>query len=432
MKKKLTALLLSAVMFFSLLPPAAAAAGCEYGSIPLYIGNADTDYMAEELLKQIPLQKGSARGEIRSVCDWVLQNCTPSWNGTYFFDEAAVRDAVDNGFFEHCDRDIAAGKILVRPRYSEDAPSDSNQYIAYCASQAMLKRSGGSADYAALLAVLLGHLGFDCRMIDGADGSVWLYVLIGEQYFWLDIWGEQQAIAAGKDPQDTYFLVSDSSQWRKSHSWDPAFSDWLAGNSTLVAENYSYTSALVSGRPWQRCSGWAEPLMAEAYRAGLIPSRFLGRDLRKPITRAAFATVAVSLCETLSGTPVPAYQGQNPFVDTDDPDVLRAYSLGLVAGYGEGLYLPDQTITREEAATILGHVYQVAHGDPITDGSSLVPEDVALFADDESIYRYAWNFIYFFAGAGVFEGVGGRRFAPKDPMTCEEAITVHLKTSRLK
>ena len=73
-------------------------------------------------------------------------------------------------------------------------PYDSSYYIASFAYQMMMYRVGNCAHYAALLNLLLNHLGYDCRLIDGnfinSNGSKvehkWNMVLVDGKYYWLD------------------------------------------------------------------------------------------------------------------------------------------------------------------------------------------------------------------------------------------------------
>jgi len=74
-----------------------------------------------------------------------------------------------------------------------------------------------------------------------------------------------------------------------------------------------------------------------------------GQDLAKPITRREFAAVSVKLYENLTGTKaMPA--AVNPFTDTNDMEVLKAYNVGITAGTGDNMFSPRATTAAEEAA----------------------------------------------------------------------------------
>lgn len=106
-------------------------------------------------------------------------------------------------------------------------------------------------------------------------------------------------------------------------------------------------------------SDWATQSLFDAYENDLIPAILLEEDLALPVYRDEFAAVAVKLYEAFTGQAVPAAR-ENPFTDTSDPEVLKAYSLGLVNGTGATTYGPRQKLTREQAATMLTRVYKAA------------------------------------------------------------------------
>ena len=448
MKKRLLTIIMALAIVLSLLPCSALAAGITYGDTPIYIGYADTDYMAEEILKEIPTQGKTPKEQIRAVYDWIIKHCSrDSWDGTYYFNETQVEQwAYANS--DALQAKVDNGEIHIRYEYEDSSvydknygayvtSYDSNEYINSFASDMMLTRTGNCAHFSALLALLLGHLGFDCRLIAGdfinGNGTQvehkWNYVLVDGQYYWLDVRMDHANYTRTGKINYQYFMISDTNEWAKRHSWDHEYSDWLAANAAEIADLYAYDTAVTSGRPWARCSDWAASYMEQAYNYGLLPWQLNGENLRQNISRAEFAAVAVSMYEALTGKTVPEYTGANPFDDTDDEDVLRAYSLGVVNGNGAGGFSPDDTLTREQAATMLGRVYELISTGAVGDGSKLTKVSVKAFGDDSSIAGYARNYIYFFAGQGVINGVGNGKFAPKQPMTRESALKISVVTA---
>lgn len=62
------------------------AADSQYGTVPVLIGDARVDYMADQILSDIPVAGLSARGQIQAVYDWVITHCSRNnWDGTYYF-----------------------------------------------------------------------------------------------------------------------------------------------------------------------------------------------------------------------------------------------------------------------------------------------------------------------------------------------------------
>ncbi len=100
-----------------------------------------------------------------------------------------------------------------------------------------------------------------------------------------------------------------------------------------------------------QCSGWALDEVRQADFLGIFPESLRTADLTKPITRAEFAGVSVNTYIRMAKRAVePA--SPNPFTDTDDTDVLRAYAAQIVSGTGNRTFSPDANLTREQALAI--------------------------------------------------------------------------------
>ena len=164
-------MLLAAALLLAMAPLGAFAASERK---PIYIGYADVDYMAEEVLKQIPTAGKSPREQIKAVYDWIIWNCDrDEWDGTCYFDENEVSIQAGGAFYEKTAAQLEAGDIVIRQELESQAGTnsggglflsyDSNSYIASFAYDMMVTHTGNCAHYSALLAVLLGHLGYDCR-----------------------------------------------------------------------------------------------------------------------------------------------------------------------------------------------------------------------------------------------------------------------------
>ena len=104
-------------------------------------------------------------------------------------------------------------------------------------------------------------------------------------------------------------------------------------------------------------SDWAKAELTKADENGLIPESLKEADLTKPITRAEFAAVSVLLFEKISLRKAEK-AGTNPFTDTTDEYVLKAYELGVTTGTSETTFDPDALLTREQAAAMLTRVYK--------------------------------------------------------------------------
>lgn len=441
MKRRILSVLLLLALTAAMLPMKAQAAE---GTTPIYLGYDAVDYMAEEILKEIPTQGKPAREQIRAVYDWVLENCQHTlWDSPVpeapFFDESQVEKGSKDAYADA----ISQGKIAVRlelERYvlpstalqdGVNYPCDTNEYIAAHAKKMMLDRTGNGEDYAALMTVLLSHLGFDTRLVTDArlfenseeelelEPTYWNYVLVDGHYYFLDAYGAQEP---GQTPDDNFLLPFDQRTGAELYICPLE----EAAQNGQIREAYAEAAALAAG-PWSRCSDWAYDYMQKAGEAGLIPDRLSGQDLVQGITRAEFSAVAVQLYDALTGS-VPPYIGENPFTDTADEDVLLAYGLGIVNGVGSGRFAPDATLTREQAVTMLGRVYELAQTGAVSGGATLEAPDCT-FPDHSTIGDYAKPYVNFFVDQGIVNGMSGGIFGPLVTMTREQALKVAVETA---
>ena len=194
------------------------------------------------------------------------------------------------------------------------------------------------------------------------------------------------------------------------------YSDW--SNVLTLNEKVDFTA-----------SDWALAELAEADKLGLIPDSLKDADLTAPITRAEFAAVSVRVYQALSGEQAtPA--AENPFTDTADAEVLKAYAVGVTTGTSAATFEPDTLLNREQAATMLTRVYKKVSIDgwemskdgafaEVFNGMFTMPP---LFADDAVISDWAKPSVYFMAANGIINGVGENLFAPRATTDAETAM----------
>ena len=160
------------------------------------------------------------------------------------------------------------------------------------------------------------------------------------------------------------------------------------------------------------CSDWAKEELAKA--EAVIPQSLKTADLTKNITRAEFAAVAVKAYEALKGTKAEPV-ATNPFKDTNDTEVLKAFNIGIITGATEATFEPSSLLNREQAATMLTRAYSK---------DKVEFEKPATFADDAQIDDWAQDSVYFMASKGIINGVGDNKFAPDDNCSREQAIII--------
>lgn len=430
--KRTVSVLLAVSLLLAVLPVSAGAAAPR---VPIYVGDLTTDYLAEQILSTLDVS-GSDWENIATVYDWVIENSQRyEWDGEYRFDEAEARLAAQGSFAEEYRQGLADGQILLRREWETesgfcgtdgyDFSLDANSHVIYQALPMMLKMTGSCASFTSLLTVLLGHLGFDSRIFHDTfinmDGTqvehTWNYVLVDGTWYWMDV-RIDHAIGGGHQ----YFMIEDTESWAKEHIWPMEQSQWLAEHAEEIQQIYTDAAQHLTDREF-RCSDWAVEYLNSAFTRGLIPAALQDADLTQPITRQEFAWVATALYEYFTGVPIPAYEGELPFTDTDDSRVLKAYSLGIVNGMGDGTYAPDAILTRQQACTMLGRVYELAVQGVIFSGAFL-PQGPESFTDAGQIADYSRNYIGFFSGQGILNGMGDGSFSPNGTMTREQALKV--------
>lgn len=89
---------------------------------------------------------------------------------------------------------------------------------------------------------------------------------------------------------------------------------------------------------------WASGYMDKAVVDGLISA---GIDPNAEITRLEFCRTAAKMLGAKT------ILTQSPFTDTDDPDILALYELGIVNGMTATTFVPDNTLTRAEISKVI-------------------------------------------------------------------------------
>ncbi|MDT3425813.1 putative phosphodiesterase [Paenibacillus forsythiae] len=96
--------------------------------------------------------------------------------------------------------------------------------------------------------------------------------------------------------------------------------------------------------------------------------------------------------------------------------IAQALDAGIIAGYNDSTFRPDQVITRAEMAALI-----VRAG-----GVQVNPEAALSFADAKDAPKWAVPYIAAIADAGLVNGIGQNRFAPNQSVTRAEAVAIIL------
>lgn len=164
-----------------------------------------------------------------------------------------------------------------------------------------------------------------------------------------------------------------------------------------------------------QASSWAIGELEKAHREGLIPDILEGVDLTKTISREEFAGLAVRLYEKATGTEADA-AAPNPFTDTANAEILKAYKLGITQGTSPTTFSPAVLIDREQCAVMLYRTIKI-----IAPAGNYSTEGVRDFADQKQISAWAAEGTKYMSKLGIIKGDNGGNFMPKAVTPEQEA-----------
>ncbi|NLX75856.1 MAG: S-layer homology domain-containing protein [Clostridiaceae bacterium] len=186
--------------------------------------------------------------------------------------------------------------------------------------------------------------------------------------------------------------------------------DWI---DFRVVSDYSNIATVGNTAYYSGASDWAIDELDKAARYGLITSSIKDK-MREPITREEFAELVVLLYEKTTKEAVQP-ESPNPFTDTGNPEVLKAYKLGIVTGVGNNKFDPKALTNREQVATMLSRAVRVMVPD-----ADFSIDGAPTFSDEEHISGWALEHVKYMSKIGVIKGSDGK-FMPKAVTTAEAA-----------
>lgn len=186
----------------------------------------------------------------------------------------------------------------------------------------------------------------------------------------------------------------------------------------LLIISFSVTS-YAGGWDVSTASSWAKQEIEEAYYYDLMPNQLMSSNLKNKITRAEFASLVVKMYETITGEKV-KQAPVNTFTDTDDSEVLKANTLGIMLGSNKQAK-PNDLVTRQGMAVMyyrtLSKVYNY-FGEKIkdTDGKLSVK-------DKDLVASWASKAVDYINENNIMKGSNGN-FNPLNNAPIEQAVIV--------
>lgn len=234
--------------------------------------------------------------------------------------------------------------------------------------------------------------------------------------------------------------VGGSQLLKSSDTLDPVEKDYV--DKVVIEENTYYFRVLFEGAPttgnyihsgfsniastkvesYSDASNWAKPELDKAADYGLIPDSLKGADMTKSITREEFAEVAIKLYEKTTGF-IPYTTVANPFTDTKNPEILKAYQIGITAGTSATTFEPNKLINREQVASMLSRAIRVMV--PTADFST---NGAPTFKDEKHISIWALEHVKYMSKIGIIKGTDGN-FMPK-AITSTQIAEGYANTTR--
>lgn len=168
-------------------------------------------------------------------------------------------------------------------------------------------------------------------------------------------------------------------------------------------------------------TGELSKYVSEAIDLDLVPPSLLEKQPAEPITRSEFCNL---ICWAgRSWGDVSKENTTALFTDTTDSDILTCSALGIVSGYPDGTFRPNNPISRNEAAVML---YRTAQCYNMCQEASLYPH-----VWNDEIPKWCYEFVTWCYFNGIVVGTGDNCFSGDRSYTREQAIITILNLDKL-
>lgn len=187
-------------------------------------------------------------------------------------------------------------------------------------------------------------------------------------------------------------------------------------NVCFTAPHFSVYGMLTFDPSFTDIDHWAKQYIVSLAAKGIVSGKSeVSFDPDGTITRAEFATIIVNYLALED-------EATSNFKDIDS-DAWYAKYVGIAgkhlisAGTVDGMFRPEEAITREEMATMLHRAYEVKYGYSMTGVAKV-------FSDQSTITEYAKVPVNMMRANGIISGYSDNTFKPQNTATRAEASTM--------
>lgn len=179
---------------------------------------------------------------------------------------------------------------------------------------------------------------------------------------------------------------------------------------TLLLSNMVYAG----GWSFNNSSNWAKEELENAMINGIADVEY--DDYNRDITRLEFADLVMNLFYQVSGN-LPVAANYSTFTDTTNTNVLMAYNVGIINGKGNGIFAPNDAITRQEMAVMMLRTVKML-GVDYNSGDGILT-----ISDNSDVASWATAGVDFAFENDFMKG-DGFNFKPLDPTPIEQAVII--------
>ncbi|MFI3312911.1 MAG: NlpC/P60 family protein [Eubacteriales bacterium] len=196
----------------------------------------------------------------------------------------------------------------------------------------------------------------------------------------------------------------------------------------LIALGLVFAMALPmapTANAYQGYSDWAKYELEEASMLEIIPESMDEGSMIDEITREEMCKIAVIAYEKVTGNELIPSRTDH-FSDTDDEDICAAYEMGIVSGYTDGTFQPDNLLNRQEFFMILSNFLEC------NGVATYITQDyLDGFADVDDVAEWAEEAAQVVVGTGLVQGTiaddGSSILNPLGTTTRQEALIMFLR-----